>query len=61
MIEYQTEPYISRLVAALEENPYGGYCLAFVLIGHRVHFVIVAGTLQLRWELWGGLQVGMSQ
>lgn len=50
-----------ELVAALEENPYGGYCLAFVLIGHCVHLVIVAGTLQLRWGLWGGLHVGRSQ
>lgn len=50
-----------ELVAALEENPYGGYCLAFVLIGHPVHFVIVAGTLQLRWGLWGGPHVGMNQ
>lgn len=34
-----------ELVAAIEEYPYGGFCLAFVLIGHPVHCVIVAGTL----------------
>lgn len=49
-----------ELAAALEEKSYGGYCLAFELISHPVHFVTVAGTLQLRWGLWGGLHVGMS-
>lgn len=47
-----------ELVAALEKNSYGGYCLA--LICHPVHFVIAAGTLQLRWGLWGGRLVGIS-
>lgn len=49
-----------ELVCALEENPNGGYCLALELGRHPVHFVVVAGTLQLRWGLGGGLHVGMS-
>lgn len=48
-----------ELVSALEENPYGGYCLPLEL-GPPCPSVTVAGTLQLRWGLWGGLHVGMS-